>query len=287
MNERTPSSAESTKNTAEYAVEIPTLKSLFLEVRRGELVISTGTAILLAADQESPCILVTNRHIVTGRHQESGECLHRLGALPDNLCVYFHENTGRLGDWKKIPLPLFKSDGTPWWIEHPELGAAADIVALEVRWGSDVAKFPYYLKGDLDRVHMAINPAEPVSVIGFPFGLPSKEKFPIWATGFLAQELSLITPKDPVFLIDCRTRQGQSGSAVIAYRPAGYRFTKDDRVASSLTPNVKWEFLGIYSGRVNSESDLGKVWHVSAVENLYEATRIEIDKRQAARRAHL
>jgi hypothetical protein len=147
-----------------------------------------------------------------------------------------------------------------------------------LHWGSDVWKFPYYLKTELDRFDMAIGPAETVSVIGFPFGLSSVGKLPIWATGFLAQELSLVTTDNPAFLIDCRTRAGQSGSAVIAYRPGGYRQYKDGKVVSVLTAETKWEFLGIYSGRVNEESDLGKVWHVSCVKELLTAAAAEMNK---------
>ncbi|TOL63423.1 serine protease, partial [Vibrio parahaemolyticus] len=113
--------------------------------------------------------------------------------------------------------------------------------------------------------------AEPVSVIGFPFGMSTSGKLPVWATGFLAQELSLISEDDPVFLIDCRTRQGQSGSPVIAFRTSGYRTIKDNRISASLSGRVAWEFLGIYSGRVNAQSDLGRVWHVSALEELLNA----------------
>jgi hypothetical protein len=127
------------------------------------------------------------------------------------------------------------------------------------------------LKTQLDRIDMAIGPAETVSVIGFPFGLSSSGRFPIWATGFLAQELSLVTAENPVFLIDCRTRRGQSGSAVIAFRPAGYRKYENDRILNTLTGQKVWEFLGIYSGRVNAESDLGRVWHVSAIEEVLSA----------------
>jgi hypothetical protein len=127
---------------------------------------------------------------------------------------------------------------------------------------------------------MVVSPAEPVSVIGFPFGLSTSGKLPVWATGFLAQELGLITKENPTFLIDCRTRQGQSGSPVIAFRTSGHRSVKDGRLSASLSGNIVWEFLGIYSGRVNSESDLGKVWHVSAIEELLEAADNDMKNRQ-------
>ncbi|MCQ8860087.1 serine protease [Plesiomonas shigelloides] len=146
-------------------------------------------------------------------------------------------------------------------------------------------KLPYYLQLDLDRVGMVVSPAEPVSVIGFPFGMSTSGKLPIWATGFLAQELSLISEEDPVFLIDCRTRQGQSGSPVIAFRTSGHRTLEDNKISASLSSKVAWEFLGIYSGRVNAQSDLGKVWHVSALEALLNAAEADYIMRYGVKEA--
>lgn len=259
-------------------VELPSLKSLFIEMYYDEELLGSGTATLISNDKNSHCALITNRHNVTGKHQETGKCLHKMAAIPNNMVIYFHKSGDEVGSWLKVKLPLYKNDGTPFWIEHPSLGAQADIVALNLKWGSDVLKLPYYLKLNLDRVGMVISPAEPVSVIGFPFGLSTYEKLPIWATGFLAQELSLVSKENPIFLIDCRTRQGQSGSPVIAFRTTGYRSISEGRISASLSGKVTWEFLGIYSGRVNSESDLGKVWHVSALEELLQAA--EEDMRQ-------
>jgi hypothetical protein len=157
------------------------------------------------------------------------------------------------------------------------------VVALNLSWANDVWKFPYYMKTTLDRPDLVLGPADTVSVIGFPFGLSSVARFPVWATGFLAQELSLVTADNPVFLIDCRTRQGQSGSAVIAYRAGTYRTrNKEGRVQSTLSPTPTWEFLGIYSNRVNKESDLGKVWHVRAVEEVLTAAAADMQARNAA-----
>lgn len=252
-------------------VELPSLKSLFIEMYFGEQLLSTGTATLISNNRESHCALITNRHNVTGRHQDTGKCLSNTLAVPDNIVIYFHRPGENVGKWKKVKLPLYKDDGTPFWIEHPRLGEKADIVALNLKWGGDVLKLPYYLKLDLDRVGMVVSPAEPVSVIGFPFGMSTSGKLPIWATGFLAQELSLISEDEPVFLIDCRTREGQSGSPVIAFRTSGYRTIKDNRINTSVSGNVAWEFLGIYSGRVNTQSDLGRVWHVSVLEELLNA----------------
>ncbi|UEP31484.1 MULTISPECIES: trypsin-like serine peptidase [unclassified Burkholderia] len=266
-----------------YAVEIPTMKSLFIEMCFGQTVLAKGTAFLVANNRESHCALVTNRHNVTGRHQITGECLSKTGGVPDNIVIYFHKNVDHNGEWLPIRLPLYRDDGSPYWFEHSLLGKEADVVALNLRWGSDVCKMPYYLETTLDRCDMVVGPAEPVSVIGFPFGQTSVEKFPVWATGFLAQELSLVTPAHPTFMIDCRTRQGQSGSPVIAYRVGNHRVRQGEKWASVVSPHPIWEFLGIYAGRVNPESDLGRVWHISAIADVLGVATADAARRNANR----
>lgn len=262
-------------------VEVPTLKSLYLETYFGEQLLSCATGFLIARTRQSHCALLTNRHVVTGRHQDTGACLSKYAAQPDSLKIYFHKGGADLREWKSIRLPLYRADGSHFWIEHPQLGATADVVALNLKWGSDVTKYPYYLDEDLDRMNMFLSPADAVSVIGFPFGLSSYGRFPVWATGFLAQDLDLIQPERPAFFIDCRSRQGQSGSPVVAFRSTGARTLKDGRASVSISPNPAWEFLGIYSGRVNPESDLGIVWHVTALGGLVDAAETDMHERNA------
>jgi hypothetical protein len=263
-------------------IELPSLKSLFIEMCFGDLVLSTGTAILGAKNKDSRCAVITNRHNVTGRHQETGECLSKTLGTPDNIVIHFHRSKQHIGEWLKLKLPLYRDSGEPFWIEHPALGAKADLVALNVKWGNDVLCLPYYTETDSDRVGMLVTPAETVSVIGFPFGISTSGKLPVWATGFLAQELSLVTEQNPIFLIDCRSRQGQSGSPVIAFRTSGYRSIKDGKILSSLSAKEVWEFLGIYSGRVNPESDLGRVWHVNTLSALLDAAENDYESRNKA-----
>ena len=264
-----------------FNIELPTMKSLFVEMYFGETLLSSGTAFLVARDNSSHCCLFTNRHNVTGRHQETGESISKLAAIPENILIYFHKQSDEPGSWITVRLPLYRDDGSPYWFEHPELGEIVDAVALNLSWGADVWKLPYYLEPGLDRHGLLVSPSEAVSVIGFPFGLSAAGKFPIWATGSLAQDLSLLDSKKPFFLIDCRTRQGQSGSAVIAYRTSNSRKVVGDKVHSTMSPNPIWEFLGIYAGRVNAESDLGRVWHVSAIEEIFKVAEKDSSERAA------
>ncbi len=252
----------------------PSLKSIFIEARFRETVLGTGTAFLVAKDSQSHCMLITSRHIVTGKNPQTDECLNKHAGIPDNVVVHFHANTGETGncEWREIQLQLFRANGSPSWIEHGELAGKADVIAFNLDWGNEVSTYPYYLEKEekeVDRFSLEIDPADSVSVIGFPFGR-SVNRFPIWATGFLAQDLSLITPENPTFLIDCRTREGQSGSPVVAYRAGTYRKRVKDKVFATMSPEPAWELLGIYSGRINRESDLGIVWDVSVIQNILE-----------------
>ncbi len=45
-------------------IEVPTAKSLYIEMYFDETLLSSGTAILAANNRESHCALITNRHNV-------------------------------------------------------------------------------------------------------------------------------------------------------------------------------------------------------------------------------
>ena len=73
----------------------------------------------------------------------------------------------------------------------------------------------------------------------------------------------------PIFLIDCRSRPGQSGAPVIAHRNTS-AVTEDGGVA--IGPYESYSrFLGVYSGRIQEESDIGMVWKASAVQELVKS----------------
>lgn len=261
------------------AIEILSYKSLYIEMYFNDTLLSSATAALIANDKDSHCALITARHNLTGRHQYTGMCLHSQAAIPNTVVISFHPGDDTESEHVRIKLPLYRDTGEPFWIEHPILKANADIAVLNLNWANDVARYPYYLQSELDSVNLAIGPAESLSVIGFPFGRSRNGQFPIWATGFLAQELSHITEETPSFLIDCRTRQGQSGSPVVAFRPSGYRVEEAGKVTQVVSPNKAWEFLGIYSGRINDESDLGTVWHRDAIKDLLDAAAQDYESR--------
>jgi hypothetical protein len=116
-----------------------------------------------------------------------------------------------------------------------------------------------------------VGPAEAVSVVGFPFGIQGGGSLAVWASGFVASEPDIDYGDLPVFLIDCRSRPGQSGSAVIAHRSGGAVTMADGSTGVFGGPVTR--FLGIYSGRVNDQSDLGIVWKASAIREITDSIK--------------
>jgi hypothetical protein len=226
------------------------------------ITIACGTA-FVASSSSGAHFLLTNRHNVTGRHHETGEVLcTKTAAVPDALVVW-HNSSAGLGQFVQVDVPLIDND-TPQWIEHPVLREKADFVALPITARQDIALYPYraeYL------AHMHIEPAQTVSVVGFPFGERTGASFAVWATGFVASEPEINHGGRPVFLIDCRSRKGQSGSPVIRYHNGGGLITHENGV-EVVSPVCR--LLGIYSGRINDESDLGVVWKARAIAELLD-----------------
>lgn len=242
----------------------PSVKSLLLEMRVNGTPLATGTGFVCASAKGA--VLLTNRHNVTGVHQETGKALSPTGGLPNEV-VIVHNYAGVLGRWLPVVEPLLDANGTPRWREHPTLGAKADFVALPLTNLTNVELRPYTPASPGPEI--AVGPGEVVSVVGFPFGITAGGAFAVWATGFMASEPEVDFNQLPIFLIDCRSRPGQSGSAVIAYRAGGAVPMKDG--SSAMFGGPVDRFLGIYSGRINSESDLGIVWKASALAELIAA----------------
>ena len=240
-----------------FRISQPSFQSLYVEVQALGKKISNGTAFVVKAEL-GDTFLLTNRHIVTGRHQDTEELLSKAtGAIPDSLLVWHNSNT-ELGQFVAVEVPLYDGE-TPLWIEHPTYGPKADFVALRIPVRSDIKIYAYCAKAFSD---MDIEPAQTVSVVGFPFGERTGPSFAVWATGFVASEPEIDHGGRPIFLIDCRSRPGQSGSPVILHH--GCR----NVVAEAKESEIISELLGIYSGRINEGSDLGVVWKTSAIIDL-------------------
>jgi Trypsin-like peptidase domain len=242
---------------------LPSVQSLFLDLRFDGQSLATATGIVIECAR-GPA-LVTNRHNVTGRHPETDKVISDTGGIPNEVVIHHNANVG-LGRWVERTEPLIL-EGRSLWFEHPLYGSGADVVALPLTNLADVKCYPY--SPQIQSSEILVMPADSVSVVGFPFGLRSGGSMAIWATGFVATEPEVDYQDKPIFLVDCRARKGQSGSAVIAHRNGGMVAMTNGDSAAFDVPTTR--FLGVYSGRINEESDLGIVWKASMVRELISA----------------
>jgi S1-C subfamily serine protease len=229
--------------------------SLIVEPRLKGQALGTGTAFVVNGKKRA--LLLTAKHVITG-HSPDGNPLLPGGVYPDELAIR-HNRNDRIGSWIVTVEPLYQN-GKSLWVE-PVL-KEADFVALALTQLDGVQLYPYELN---DPSHILVSPADTVSVIGFPFGI-SARGLAVWATGFVATDLDIDFNGQPIFLIDCRSRPGQSGSPVIAYR--GHGAVSTEGAGMALFNGPVYRFLGIYSGRINSESDLGMVWKAAQISDL-------------------
>lgn len=245
----------------------PSLRSLFIEAQR-ETGLSAQATGFVVQTEKGPH-LITNRHVVTG----ADNITHAVSWIPTQLKIYHHRK-GYLGQWSPKVEPLVK-DNVNQWIEHPLLSDKADFVALPLTNLTDIELYcvtpeaPWFSEAEGDKgQEFMLGPSDMVSIVGFPFGKSSSGHVPIWVTGFIASELSENYNELPIQLIDSRTRPGQSGSPVFAYRAGGALPTA--KGTSTIFNGPVAKFLGIYSGRINMESDIGMVWKSSALADLVD-----------------
>lgn len=197
---------------------------------------------------------------MSGKNSWTGELIRKDGACPNTLEIHYRLlNRDRLTSSGSLYADKEKFL-EPKWIEHPRLGARADIAALPLAGLAPIYPYDPFNPGP----GMFLKPTDMVSVVGYPFGV-SNDGLALWSTGFIASEPEIDHDSLPLFLIDCRARKGQSGSPVIAYRTGA--FLSGPSVTMHLD-GPACRLLGIYSGRINEESDLGFVWKTSAIAEL-------------------
>lgn len=238
-------------------VNIHSLKSLYLSICFDDKELATATGFIVKKDDI--LYLITNRHVLTGRNNQTNQCLDEINAaIPNKLDIWFPHKTLEEYKWSKISYNLYDENDNPLWIEHPTYKNKVDVVALKLgTFEQDL--FCYSISSSYEPIV-----TDNVFIIGYPYGYnirPKEGRYGIWSTGTIASDPDLDVEINgeqlPAFLIDAKTRKGQSGSPVIYYNSTGI-----DRYNGGI---AMWggpvtHELGIYSGRINKDSDLGYVW---------------------------
>lgn len=187
---------------------------------------------------------------------------HPSGAIPEKIRVVCHAK-GKLGGWLVVEESLYNPDGDHRWFEHP-LGSDIDVVALPLQnISTDIEIFPMDLS--LANADLVPQPAMAISIIGFPFGLSAGGAWPIWKTGHIATGPDIDFDGRPSFLIDATTRSGMSGLPVVVRSSGGHMSRSGSYI---LAGGVTTKFLGIYSGRIRDDVELGRVWRPKVLEDI-------------------
>lgn len=257
----------------------PSVQSLFL-VCYSEQGNVLGSATGFVVLHKGNPYLITNYHVLAGRSPDDGQPLHLGGATTARVRVVQLSATqqpGRL-EWEpRDELVLDPTNGSALWFEHPLFGRRVDVVALPLTQAQNIKFHPY----DLTLAQtISAAPADGVSIVGFPFGRAGGGAFAIWTRGFIASEPDIDQDQLPRFLIDARTRSGQSGSPVIIWSNGGAVTMMNGHASIFGGPAVN--LLGVYSGRVPERvdpsypgtqavsTDLGYVWKIQVVRDILE-----------------
>jgi len=248
--------------------------SLLLELSMDGNPLGTATGFVINAGGKHH--LITNWHVVTGRHPDTNKNLID-GKNPTEVTI-LHHAANDLSSWIKRTEPLYTRDGDQCWLEHPH-GRPIDVIALPLQHiDTDIAIYPMELSL-FDREIIA-TPAMPASIIGYPSNLTKAGGGPIWKTGHIASDPD-IDYKDPyqdynpipAFLIDAITRPGMSGSPVVLRLVGGY-YVRDSNSAIGYVQSGRPEtrFLGVLSaGMYNDKIGLAEiclVWRPQIIHDI-------------------
>ncbi len=263
-------------------------------------VLSAATAFFFETEDE--WFLITNWHVVSGRHPLSAEPLGERFVEPFHLtCKLASYDVGSREDdtfgIASHDVPLYRGE-QPVWLEHPELGASCDVVAIPMARPVSCPEFMHNAANRISTDDIPVEPGCTVFVIGFPHALRVGFGWPLWKSGYVASEphydvdlgVKLSSHGEfsggvrmPAFFIDAQTRSGMSGSPVFVRYHGAWDQADPYRKVDPSEPGF-WErkdvalwgsqgtrFVGCYSGRASpgeNEAALGLCWRRDVIETI-------------------
>lgn len=242
----------------------------YVEAKFADTVLSKATAFSMKVDRGKrlagvglpvfDTYLITNWHVVSGRHPITGQPLASNGGVPDTLDVY---TPVRGGDRSK-PISLYDENGEPIWQEHPILRRNVDVAAIKVASSSE---FEICAINNQPQNPIKLSSGKDVYILGYPFGITVGSNFPIWKRASIASEPYEAIDDLPKFLVDTATRQGMSGAPTIIRSWNSY---EHEDGSAQMGTGAFTKLVGVYSGRIGVDEDelnaqLGVIWNYDAL----------------------
>lgn len=272
-----------------HGVHTLSFSALYIEAwfrSRGDdpdVFLGAGTGFLVGVPDDF--WLVTARHVVSGRNAETNELESDKGFWPDYLRVRFARQ-GEGGGFEPVDQEValyadVDEDEVPLWrspaqrrvdVAAVRIGSVPEGAVdafLPIGWPTVRDLYPEARRAnagaDAD-VDLPLRVMDRLYVLGFPFGDTGSWPFAVWTVAPVASEPMAQWNGLPCFLLDSRTRRGQSGSPVMMHiRPGEMVFA-----GGGVYAHEEWvtALVGVYSGRINEDSDLGMVWTTEVLEEI-------------------
>lgn len=235
-----------------------TRQSYYLEMLFNDTLVSSATGFFFMYAYKS--YFITNKHNVTGKNPDTSECINEKASIPNQMIIY-----EPITNQKIVTLAWDELSPELSWQLHEDESVDIAIKEIEDEVICQNIAFVDLFCGE----EWLVTVTERVAIVGYPFGKIVSTKIPTYITGHLATDLVLDYDNKPLFLVDARTRAGQSGSPVYYFCISGTAYnTKEESMdvvfGNQEKPGIE-KFLGIYSGRINKDSDLGKVWKKTTI----------------------
>jgi hypothetical protein len=227
---------------------------------------SIGVATGFVVEKNNKRYLMTNRHVVLFCGQDPSPDDVGGWICANKLAIRHYQSVGQGMSWVWVTEELLDATGKPRWLEHPTLHGQVDLVALPLAHTENLLFHPLDL--ELRKIDMVVSAGDPVSIVGFPFGMAETAGLPIWKTGTVASDPDVNFNDRPMFIVDTTSRPGMSGSPVYAVRTGAYRSA--DGSLRTATVSYIAKFLGVYSEQ-NLNAELGGVWKADVVMALYDS----------------
>jgi len=256
----------------------------FLAMRFGSTQVSTGSCFFWSYADKT--FLVTNWHNLAGRNPLTGKLMSPTGAIPDRVVfLAFKQVSAADGEGYfellHLPVEVPLCDGaseTLRWYEHPTFGRNVDVAAIDVTQSIQGLQINSANVIESDGV-LPLTASQDVFVVGFPFGQIANAPAPIWKRGSIALDPTFNPEGLPKMLVDTATREGMSGSVVVARHFIMNRtYQKKDGSTSQPVLFAKLDLVvGIYSGRHYPDLDkaqLGIVWKRSVIDDTISGQKV-------------
>ncbi len=245
--------------------------------------VSCGLATGFFYKREDKLYLITNWHVVTGIDPAALEAVTGASVpLPEALVFHYKQtvdsagnptaaSTNAVANYPKR-IDLYQA-GSATWYEH-STRQSVDVVAFRLSQ-SELGEWWNMSVNEVDQSsHLHVAAGMDCFVLGYPKGMVGPGRSPIWKRGSVASEPDYNWRGKPAFLVDTTTRDGMSGSPVVA-RHSGILTGPDGKFGGDSMIGTTTKFTGIYSGRLGEDEmgvQLGLVWKREVLDDILSET---------------